>query len=47
MQGSDEVESSPRAGNVLRPVGCVTGHQDTCLLMGLCELFEHKRGLNH
>ena len=52
MKDSDErVEASlsPRAGNVLmtapRPDDCVTGHQDPCLLMGLCELFEHKRDL--
>ena len=44
IQSNNEVESSPAAKSVLSaPVGCI--HQEPSLLMGLFELFEHKRDL--
>ena len=44
IQSSDEVESLPIAKKVLAaPAGCI--HQEPCLLIGLFEMFEHRRDL--
>lgn len=44
-QAGCEFESLPRTGSILATPTSINVHQDPCLLLGLYELFKHKRDL--